>query len=201
MAKPRPADLLKAKEAKQKKLLLGLVPVFLLLAVWQGPNMYKQLFAAPASEAAPATATTPAPGAQPAPGNPPAASTGGLADNEPLPTAASDQLSSLSRFGARNPFVPAGGRTTPGVEVPAAAATSADIEVNGVTETVTVSGTFPAADPIFQLVSLSATAAVIGLTSGSFEGGEGTVQIAAGEQVELVADDGATYTVRVVSIG
>ena len=51
-AKRRAEAMLRAKEAKQKKLLLVLVPIFLGLAVWQGPKMYKQLFAAPASEAA-----------------------------------------------------------------------------------------------------------------------------------------------------
>jgi hypothetical protein len=87
---------------------------------------------------------------------------------------------------------------TPGGEAPAVS--SAVIEVNGGTETVSVNGTFPAADPIFQLVSLSETAAVVGLTSGAFEGGEANVQIAVGERVELVADDGVTYTVTIVSV-
>lgn len=201
MAKPTPADLQKAKEAKQKKLLLVLLPFFLILAAWQGPKMYKQLFAAPAPEAAPATtappatpaATTPVPGA-------PAAPVAGLTESEPLAVAATDQLSSLSRFRARNPFVPVGGATTSPTDGSTVPATSAEIDVNGVTETVAVNGTFPAAAPVFQLVSLSEAGAVIGLTSGSFEGGEGTVEIAVGERVDLVADDGATYTVTLVSI-
>ena len=204
MAKRSAADLAKAKEAKQKKLLLVLLPFFLLLVAWQGPKMYKSLFAQPAPpEAAPTTTapTTTTPGT-PAPGTTPAPAAGGLADSEPLPAAGSDQLLSFSRFSPRNPFVPPVGAvpasTEPGGEAPAVS--SAVIEVNGVTETVSVNGTFPAADPIFQLVSLSETAAVVGLTSGAFEGGQANVQIAVGERVELVADDGVTYTVTVVSV-
>jgi hypothetical protein len=205
VAKRSAADLAKAKEAKQKKILLVLLPFFLLLVAWQGPKMYKSLFAQPAPpEAAPATtaptATTPG---TPAPGTTvPAPAAGGLADSEPLPAAANDQLLSFSRFSPRNPFIPLAGTVLEPSDSggTTAAATSAVIEVNGVSETVTINGTFPAADPIFQLVSVSETAAVIGLTSGAFEGGQANVQIAVGEQVELVADDGVTYNVTVVSV-
>ncbi|MGH3061145.1 MAG: hypothetical protein ACRDNA_06990 [Gaiellaceae bacterium] len=205
MAKRSAADIAKAKEAKQKKILLVLLPFFLLLVAWQGPKMYKSLFAQPAPpEAVPQTPApaTPAPGTA-APGTTPApVAPGTLPDSEPLPSAAHDQLLSFSRFSPRNPFLPPVGAvpeaTDPGGETPAVS--SAVIEVNGVSETVSVNGTFPAADPIFQLVSLSQTAAVVGLTSGAFEGGQANVQIAVGERVELVADDGATYTVTVVSV-
>jgi hypothetical protein len=204
VAKRSAADLAKAKEAKQKKILFVLLPFFLLLVVWQGPKMYKSLFAQPPPpEAAPATtaptATTPA--APAAPGTPaPAAAAGGLADSEPLPSAAQDQLLSFSRFSSRNPFIPPVGTVVEQPDAAAAALTSAVIDVNGVSETVSVNGTFPASDPAFQLVSLSETAAVVGLTSGAFEGGQANVQIAVGERVELVADDGVTFTVTIVSV-
>jgi hypothetical protein len=205
MAKRSAADLAKAKEAKQKKILFVLLPFFLLLVVWQGPKMYKSLFAQPPPpEAAPATtaptATTPA--APAAPGAPaaPAPAAGGLTDSEPLPSAAEDQLLSFSRFSSRNPFIPPPGTVVEPSDSGAVALSSAVIDVNGVSETVTVNGTFPASDPAFQLVSLSETAAVVGLTSGSFEGGQANVQIAVGERVELVADDGVTYTVIIVSV-
>ena len=204
MAKRSAVDLAKAKEAKQKKLLLVLLPFFLLLVAWQGPKMYKSLFAQPPPpEAAPATtaptATTPA--APAAPGTPaPAPAAGSLADSEPLPSAAQDQLLSFSRFSSRNPFIPPVGTVVEQPDADAAALTSAVIDVNGVSETVSVNGTFPASDPAFQLVSLSETAAVVGLTSGAFEGGQANVQIAVGERVELVADDGVTFTVTIVSV-
>ena len=204
MAKRSAADLAKAKEAKQKKILFVLLPFFLLLVVWQGPKMYKSLFAQPPPpEAAPATtaptATTPAAPAASGATTPPAAA-GGLVDSEPLPSAAQDQLLSFSRFSSRNPFIPPPGTVVEPSDSGAVALSSAVIDVNGVSETVTVNGTFPASDPAFQLVSLSETAAVVGLTSGSFEGGQANVQIAVGERVELVADDGVTYTVAIVSV-
>jgi hypothetical protein len=203
MAKRSAADLARAKAAKQKKFLLALLPFFLLLVVWQGPKMYKTVFSQPPPQrSAPETPApaAPVPGTA-APGETTALEPGVLPDSEPPPTAASDQLLSFSRFSPRNPFVPPVGavpEATPGGE--ARAVSSAVIEVNGATETVSVNGTFPAADPIFQLVSLSDTAAVVGLTSGAFEGGEANVQIAVGERVELVADDGVTYTVTIVSV-
>jgi hypothetical protein len=40
----------------------------------------------------------------------------------------------------------------------------------------------------------------VGLASGSFDDGRETVAIAVGEQVQLVGDDGTSYTVRVVSV-
>lgn len=205
MAKRSAADIAKAKEAKQKKILLILLPFFLLLVAWQGPKMYKALFAPPAPPEsvpetpapAPPTPGTAVPGTTAAPVAP-----GALPDSEPPPSAAHDQLLSLSRFAPRNPFLPPAGVVPEPVDAgdEAPAVSSAVIEVNGVSETVDVNGTFPAADPIFQLVSLSDTAAVVGLTSGAFEGGQANVQIAVGERVELVADDGATYTVTVASV-
>jgi hypothetical protein len=203
MAKRSAAQLAKAKEAKQKKLLLVLLPFFLLLVAWQGPKMYKQLFAQPAPEGATATETTTAPaattpGAPPAPGAP-ASPAGQLADSDPVPAADGDQLGSLSRFAARDPFqAPSGAATGDAPET--TTLTSATIEVNGTSETVTVNGTFPAADPIFQLVSVSSSQIVLSLTSGEFESGEANVQLAVGEQVELVGDDGSTYAVTVVSV-
>ena len=203
MAKRSAAQLAKAKEAKQKKLLLVLLPFFLLLVAWQGPKMYKQLFAQPAPEEATPTETTTAPaattaGAAPVPGAP-APPAGQLPDSDPVPTATGDQLGSLSRFTARNPFQAPTGATT-GDAPETTTLTSATIEVHGRSETVTVNGTFPAADPIFQLVSVSASQVVLSLTSGEFESGEANVQLAVGEQVELVGDDGSTYTVTVVSV-
>lgn len=199
MARRNAADIQKAKEAKQKKLLLLLLPLFLGLVVWQGPKMYKSLFAQPAPEATPA-ATTPSstvPGVPAtASGAPPAA---GLADSEPLPTARSDQLLSFSRFTARNPFI------APGGAAPPASGTSqltntAVIEVNGQSEEVVYGAAFPTADPVFRLANVTESGVEVGLASGSFDDGRQTVAIAVGEQVQLVGDDGTSYTVRVVSV-
>jgi hypothetical protein len=199
MARRSAADVQKAKEAKQKKLLLILLPLFLGLVAWQGPKMYNSLFAQPAPEATPATTTGAAtvPTASTAPtGAPPA---GGLADSEPLPTAGSHQLLSFSRFTARNPFIPPGGAAPP----PSGASqltNTAVIEVNGQSEDVVYGAAFPTADPVFRLVNVTESGVEIGLASGTFDDGRETVAIAIGEQVQLVGDNGTSYAVRVVSV-
>ncbi|HXV56264.1 MAG TPA: hypothetical protein VD704_00215 [Gaiellaceae bacterium] len=196
MARRSAADLAKAKEAKQKKVLFLLLPVFLGLVAWQGPKMYNSLFAAPepprtAAPAAPAGTTPAAPVATPA--------AGGLTDSEPLPTARSDQLLSFSRFTARNPFVVPGGATR-AVPTTDQLVNTAQIEVNGQPEEVAYGATFPTGDPVFRLANVTESGVEVGLASGSFDDGSETVAIAVGEQVQLVGDDGTTYTVRVVSV-
>ena len=199
MARRNAASIQKAKEAKQKKVLLLLLPLFLVLVAWQGPKMYKALFAKPAPEATP-VATTPSstvPGAPTtAPGAPP---TGGLADSEPLPTARSDQLLSFSRFTARNPFVAPGGAAPPPSGT-SQLTNTAVIEVNGQSEEVVYGAAFPTADPVFRLANVTESGVEVGLASGSFDDGRQSVAIAIGEQVQLVGDDGTSYTVKVVSV-
>ena len=199
MARRNAADMQKAKEAKQKKLLLLLLPLFLGLVVWQGPKMYKSLFAQPAPEATSVatTASSTVPGTPPT--APAAAPAGALSDSEPLPTARSDQLLSFSRFTARNPFVAPGGATPP----PSGASqltNTAVIEVNGQSEEVVYGATFPTADPVFRLANVTESGIEVGLASGTFDDGRQTAAIAIGEQVQLVGDDGTSYTVRLVSV-
>jgi hypothetical protein len=206
MARKSAADIQKAKEAKQKKLLLLLLPLFLGLVAWQGPKMYKALFAQPAPEATPA-ATTPASTVPGAPTTAPEAPAQGLADSEPLPTPGSHQLLSFSRFTARNPFIAPGGGASPtsgGGASPASGASqltnTAVIEVNGQSEDVVYGAAFPTADPVFRLANVTESGVEVGLASGSFDDGRQTVAIAVGEQVQLVGDNGTSYTVRVVSV-
>jgi hypothetical protein len=199
MARRNAADIQRAKEAKQKKLLLLLLPLFLGLVAWQGPKMYKSLFAQPAPEATPAATTpsSPVPGAPTtASGAPPA---GGLADSEPLPTARSDQLLSFSRFTARNPFIAPGGGAPP-TSGTSQLTNTAVIEVNGQSEEVVYGSAFPTADPVFRLANVTESGVEVGLASGSFDDGRQSVAIAIGEQVQLVGDNGTSYTVRVVSV-
>jgi hypothetical protein len=198
MARKSAADIQKAKEAKQKKLLLLLLPLFLGLVAWQGPKIYKALFAQPVPEATPA-ATTPASTVPGAPATAPTAPPAGLADSEPLPTPGSHQLLSFSRFTARNPFI------APGGGAPPASGTSqltntAVIEVNGQSEEVVYGAAFPTADPVFRLANVTESGVEVGLASGSFDDGRQTVAVAVGEQVQLVGDNGTSYTVRVVSV-
>jgi hypothetical protein len=199
MARRNAADMQKAKEAKQKKLLLILLPFFLVLVVWQGPKMYKSLFAQPAPEATP-VATTPSSTVPGTPTTGPVAPPAdGLADSEPVPTARSDQLLSFSRFTARNPFVAPGGAALP-PSGESQLTNTAVIEVNGQSEEVVYGATFPTADPIFRLANVTESGIEVGLASGSFDDGRQTAAISIGEQVQLVGDDGTSYTVRLVSV-
>jgi hypothetical protein len=204
------------KDAKQRKLLIVLVPVFLGLAAWQGPPMYKALFSSPAPPPLPPAQTTAAPTDPTAPpttqqgGTSTTAAPDGLSDTDPLPSAGIDRLISFSRFSARDPFkVTVGqsgaaigsGTDDSGSSGSDQQATSALFEVNGSSQTVSVGDSFPAGDPTFKLVSLTSEKAVVGLATGTFEGGKETVEVAVGEQLQLVADDGARYTIKLVSVG
>jgi hypothetical protein len=222
--KNRAALLLKQKEAKQKKLLFALVPVFLLLVAWQGPKMYKALFSSPQGQATPASTTTTPATPTPTPQPSPEAEVGGLPDTDLLPEAGPDQLISFSRFTGRDPFVQqdggsgsssgssgqssggtsggsSGGTGGSGGSGGEEAATSAVIEINGSQEILSVGSAFPASNPTFTLNSLTSDSAVIGLVQGMFEDGSSTVEIALGEQVVLVsAPDSTQYTIELLSI-
>ncbi len=131
----------KQKEAKQKKLLFVLVPVFLLLMVWQGPGYLKMLTGGDEPAATPVETPTPTeatpPGATPDPSTapPPSTSAPGAApmeapadgslplpeSDEPVP-AETGQLVTFDRFFGKDPFrqivdttppEPAGATVTP----------------------------------------------------------------------------------------
>lgn len=207
---------LRAKEAKQKKLLLVLAPVFLGLAVWQGPKMYGALFAgAPAPEATP-VATEPASTVPPAPGTPAPAPAGILADTDLPPEAGPSKLISFSRFTGRDPFLspypPADSASTAPTPTPASSGggggggdeerqLTAVIETNGVSETVSLGEEFPASDPTFTLAALTLEGATIGIVQGLFETGEATIEIEVGEEVTLIAaPDTTQYVVKLVDV-
>lgn len=207
---------LKAKEAKQKKVLLVLAPVFLGLAVWQGPKMYGQLFggstppeAVPATTPAPA-ATTPVP-----PGTTPPPPAGVLADTDLPPEANPEKIISFSLFVGRDPFVSPHPPTDPAPTTPAPTAPTpgsgpggsedeeltAVIETNGVSETVSIGEELPASDPTFTLVALTLEGATIGVVQGMFETGEATIEIEVGEEITLVAAPETTqYVVKLVDV-
>jgi hypothetical protein len=185
-----------AKEAKQKKLLILLLVPFIALLAWQGPKTYNALMGgSPPPESTPLplpTMTAPA-GTSPLAGQP--AQAGELPDTDPQPNLLDGQLLSFSRFPGRDPFidrVPAEGSTSE--------AAGATIEVNGESEDVGINDSFPASDPTFKLVSLTDTAANIGLVSGSFSNGSDTITIGVGETLVLAADDGARYAIKIVSV-
>jgi hypothetical protein len=192
--KPSEAALRAAKDAKQKKLLLILLVPFVALLAWQGPKTFNALqggspppppvTALPTPTTSLPTATTP--GTATDQGS-------GLPDTDEELEPLDGQLLSFSRFPGRDPFV----RPSTGTVAHVGGAT---IEVNGESEDVAINDPFPASDPTFKLVSVTDTAATIGLVSGSFSNGNETISINVGETLVLAADDGARYAIKIVSV-
>ena len=92
--------------------------------------------------------------------------------------------------------VPQGSGSTP----PAPAPVSAVLSVNGVEEPVNVNSDFPAAAPLFHLVSLTATSAKLSIAGGSLASGAPTVTLHLGKPVTLMnTADGTRYKLLLVS--
>ena len=76
----------------------------------------------------------------------------------------------------------------------------ATIEVNGKSETVRVGKSFPSANPVFMLVSISHGVANVGIANGSYTSGAQTVRLSSGRSMTLVdTADGVRYTLRLLS--
>ena len=183
----------------------------------------------PAAVPAPALGTpvTPVAGipvsATPAPG-------AGLTDSDPAAQAASGQLVTFDRFASKDPFQqqalladsaatttenevepkPRGAPSTsstnppppPPPPAPTPAPTSAQIAVNGSSETVAKGGTFPQSDPVFVLLSVSKTTAKVAISGGSLASGGATVTLKKGKKLTLENTvDGARYVLLLVSTG
>jgi hypothetical protein len=130
-------------------------------------------------DASPAAAAAPAP-APPAPAPAPPAA--------PAPTASPSAASTPAASTPEATTEAARPRFT------VASSGSATISVNGVTEKVTVSGTFPKKNPVFRLVSLSDDAAKIGIAGGTLTGGSQTVTLTKSEPLTLLNTvDGKRY--------
>ena len=194
MAKrPTEAQIRAAKDAKQKKVLLVLLVPFIGLLAWQGPKTYNALMGGTPPPPPPVTAPPVSPAAT-TPTTTPGTAPGGLPDSDPQLDPLDGQLVSFSRFGGRDPFLP------PSAGSSQSQSAGATIEVNGESEDVGVNDPFPASDPTFKLVSVTDSAANIGLVSGTFSNGQETITINVGETLVLAADDGARYAIKVVSI-
>ena len=149
---------------------------------------------------------------------------GALPGSEASPLASPGQLISFSRFESKDPFAqqledtpvaqesggtPSGkageqGAVKGGKQSPAATATvarAAVIAVNGARETVSPGGGFPAASPLFTLVSLTKTSAAIAIAGGSYADGAKTTQLRRGETLTLMnTADGVRYELKLVSL-
>ncbi|HEY6030310.1 MAG TPA: hypothetical protein VIU44_07095 [Gaiellaceae bacterium] len=246
-------DELKAKEARQKKILIGLMAVLLLVAAIQVPKLMHRnaSVAAPPPPTSATTTTTPgattpvsvAPpslGAAPSTTTPTAAPGSQLADTSVPPTAADGQLVQFGLFASKDPFVQqikdigsggggsgstgggssstpaktgptattptapsAGGPfgTTPTATTPSEPMTAvALISVNGASETVPLGRDFPAAAPLFHLLSFSAGEARVTVAGGAYQDGRSALALTKGVPVTLQNTvDGSKY--RLVYVG
>lgn len=221
----------KAKAKRQKIILAVLGVVFLGVLAWQVPSVLKIMNKKPPVAATttpvavvPGTPVPPVSGtpvsAIPTPG-------AGLTDSDPAAQAAGGQLVTFDRFSSKDPFqqqariaaatsaAPADPK--PGAAVsgdssssspkpppppPAPAPTSAQISVNGSSETVSKGGTFPQSDPVFVLVSVSRTTAQVAISGGSLDSGGTTLTLRKGKKLTLENTvDSARYVLLLVSTG
>ncbi|MES1246984.1 MAG: hypothetical protein ABUS54_04845 [Actinomycetota bacterium] len=108
-------------------------------------------------------------------------------------SSATKTTASTSSKPKTNPKTP--GKTPAPPTPPAATPTSAVLSVNGTQETVNVGGTFPATNPMFQLLSLTKTTAKVTVVGGSYASGAASVTLTVGTPVTLVnTATGTKYT-------
>jgi hypothetical protein len=63
-----------------------------------------------------------------------------------------------------------------------------------------VGKTFPAADPVFVLVSVSKSTAKVGIAGGSYESGAATVTLKKGQPLTLMnTADGTKYVLKLLA--
>ncbi len=219
----RAVDVKAAKERKQKKIAaVGGVLLVIVLFV-QVPRLMRMMNSGEEAASA-ATPSSPAPAVD---GTTAPTSTVAV----PVPateTVTTASLVSFSRFASKDPFVqqvkdetgggaqegqdaapmegeePGGDALAPdgGTTAPPAAKTSAEIDVNGTTETVSAGTPFPAANPMFLLVSVSGKSVAIKVADGgSFATGAPTLKLTLGKPVTLVnTADGTRFVLRLKAV-
>lgn len=142
------------------------------------------------------------------------------------PPAQSGQLQSFSLFASKDPFnsggpgsssgkssSPSGSSKGSGSSGPArppatppapptAPPSAAVIAINGVSESVQSGAGFPAANPMFDLLSLTAASAKVSVIGGSYASGSASLSLKVGKPVTLVnTADGTRYTLELMPQG
>lgn len=221
----------KAKAKRQKIILAVLGVVFLGVLAWQVPSVLKMMNKKPvASATPPPAAVVPGTPVPPVSGTPVSATPtpgAGLTDSDPAAQAAGGQLVTFDRFSSKDPFQqqariaaaassapadpkvgvgtsggPSSSSAKPPPPPPAPAPTSAQISVNGSSETVSKGGTFPQSDPVFVLVSVSRTTAQVAISGGALDSGGATLTLRKGKKLTLENTvDSARYVLLLVSTG
>ena len=254
MAK-KPVDPAKAKQAKQKRMVIILSVVFVLAMAYAVNTMMGLNSGGGAKpEAAPpapvTSTTTPTSTPTSTPTTATAAPTLAGSGTTTTPQASTDssslvavvtppadpgQLESFSHFSSKDPFDSSGpktggasssgpsssssgtsgssgssgksgggGTSTPKTPPapPTPPPTTAVLSVNGTEESVASGSDFPAANPIFQLVSLGSTTAQVGIAGGSYATGQATLTLTVNKPVTLVnTADGTRYTLLLLPQG
>jgi len=213
------------KAAKQKKLVILLVVVFVAVAAIQVPRLMKQLHPKGAGMAAPTPGSVPASsaaasGAAPASVAPsqlrtfsslrlkdpfkPLVAVPKAVDSTSSPTPAPSDASKAQKppatpKQAATGEVPASG-TVPFSE-PKPAPNAAIVTTNGKRQLVYVGDGFPTASPLFRLVALGKQTVRVGVLSGGFSSGVPTIKLARGKRVTLANEaDGSHYVIELVRL-
>jgi hypothetical protein len=219
VARKSSVDAAKAKARKQKKIAIGLSVLLVLALAYALHTMLGMSGGSSAArpQAAATTTAAVAPTVAPPVPTPPSK----LVDAV-QPPADPGQLRSFSLFESKDPFDAGGPGTAPAsapprrrspsvhtastapivAKAPASAAASAPagrtaavISVNGSSESVQTGADFPAAKPVFRLVSLAATSAKVAVAGGSYADGAQTITLKVATPVTLVnTADGTRYT-------
>jgi hypothetical protein len=114
-------------------------------------------------------------------------SSGSSGSTSPPPSGSASEPSSFRALGSAN-------RSSAGQD-------NATIAVNGAEEIVSVSKTFPKANPVFKLVSIGNGTAKVGIATGTLRGGSETVTLTKGEPLTLLNTvDGKRYKLELVSV-
>ena len=219
----------RAKAKRQKIILAVLGVLFLGVLAWQVPSVLKIMNKKPPVAATtPPAAVVPGTPVPPVSGAPVSATPtpgAGLTDSDPAARAAGGQLVTFDRFSSKDPFqqqariavatptpTPAPEEPKVGVAAssdrssssskPSPAPTSAQISVNGSSETVSKGGTFPQSDPIFVLVSVSRATAQVAISGGALDSGGATLTLRKGKKLTLENTvDSTRYVLLLVSTG
>jgi hypothetical protein len=216
-----------AKAARQKKIVIVLLVLFLIVAVVQVPKLMKQLHPKPAGEAAPTPGSIPVAPAAASASAPaasgqlqnfshlrlkdpfkalvtvPVADASSAAPTDGASKAKSDAAKAKTEAKAKNPK-PAGEPVASGT-VPFSAATpppnAAIVTTNGRRQLVYVGDGFPTADPLFRLVALGNKTVRVGVLGGGFVNGVPTIKLARGKKVTLANEaDGSHYVIKLVRL-
>jgi hypothetical protein len=214
----------KAKAKRQKIIAAVGGVILVVLLVWRVPPMIALMNKKPPPNNSSVTAPAPVAGspALPVPATPatPGASAA-LVDNDLAPQPEVGQLVSFDRFVSKDPFAQQlrapgsgsataakpGGRPhkpvkvnepeldpTPVPKPTTQAPESAQISVDGASETIAVGGSFPAQEPLFKLVSVGKGSAKIAIEGGTYASGAQTLTLKKGRPVTLLnTADGTQY--------